>query len=247
MKFSELLETAGDLPLSRTGLLLAGDRDPADARFRCTVPSTPTRSSDIGGRRCRTIRRRGWPWPRRRPPLAGPQPGAPRERPGAERPGGAAPRRRVVAHGGPRPRRVPRLERRPAGRRALPGARPRRIPVRKGEPSTAYRGAGRTGVTIEADGSPGHTENRPLATAHRIVGCGPAAPNKRTLPHAIPSGASRGGEPAIGCPQRIPSSGRPSTPYVTLPHPQPNDRVLTPSELEAKLLLTRSFCERIDG
>lgn len=30
MKFSELLETAGDLPLFRTGLLLAGNRDPAD-------------------------------------------------------------------------------------------------------------------------------------------------------------------------------------------------------------------------
>jgi len=32
MKFSELLETVGDLPVFRTGLLLAGDRDPADVR-----------------------------------------------------------------------------------------------------------------------------------------------------------------------------------------------------------------------
>jgi len=36
MKFSELLETAGDLPLFRTGLLLAGDRDPADVRRQLT-------------------------------------------------------------------------------------------------------------------------------------------------------------------------------------------------------------------
>jgi predicted transcriptional regulator of viral defense system len=32
MKFSELLETVGELPLFRTGLLLAGDRDPSDVR-----------------------------------------------------------------------------------------------------------------------------------------------------------------------------------------------------------------------
>lgn len=32
MKFSELLETVGDLPVFRASLLLAGDRDPADVR-----------------------------------------------------------------------------------------------------------------------------------------------------------------------------------------------------------------------
>lgn len=32
MKFAELLETVGDLPLFRGSLLLAGDRDPADVR-----------------------------------------------------------------------------------------------------------------------------------------------------------------------------------------------------------------------
>lgn len=32
MKFRELLETVGDLPLFRSSLLLAGDRDPADLR-----------------------------------------------------------------------------------------------------------------------------------------------------------------------------------------------------------------------
>lgn len=32
MKFSNLLETVGGLPLFRSGLLLAGDRDPADVR-----------------------------------------------------------------------------------------------------------------------------------------------------------------------------------------------------------------------
>lgn len=32
MKFSELLETVGDLPLFRSSLLLAGDRDPVDVR-----------------------------------------------------------------------------------------------------------------------------------------------------------------------------------------------------------------------
>lgn len=32
MKFSDLLEIAGELPLFRTGLLLAGDRDPSDVR-----------------------------------------------------------------------------------------------------------------------------------------------------------------------------------------------------------------------
>lgn len=36
MKFSGLLETVGDLPLFRTGLLLAGDRDPADVRRQLT-------------------------------------------------------------------------------------------------------------------------------------------------------------------------------------------------------------------
>lgn len=36
MKFSELLETVGNLPLFRTGLLLAGDRDPSDVRRQLT-------------------------------------------------------------------------------------------------------------------------------------------------------------------------------------------------------------------
>jgi hypothetical protein len=59
------------------------------------------------------------------------------------------------------------------------------------------------------------------------LGGGPSTGGGKLLPYTF---SARGAT--------VPGSSRPG---------DSNDRVLTPSELEAKLLLTRSFCERIDG